>query len=53
MGGMRDQLCSSDIAKMAELGRFDDEFMVYGCAWLEKETIYYYLTEQSTAACRF
>lgn len=53
MGSIRDQQCSADIAKMAELGRFDDEITVYGTVWLAEGQRRYYLTTDSEAAYRF
>ena len=36
MVAIRDLKCSMDIAEMAALGKFEQEFMVYGCCYQEK-----------------
>ena len=53
MGSIRDQQCSADIAKMAELGRFDDEIAVYGTVWLADGQRRYYLTTDGEDAYGF
>lgn len=49
----RDQKCASEVAKMAQLGRFDREFLFYGSAVQEANgKIYYYVTSNETALRR-
>ncbi|MFR6290756.1 MAG: hypothetical protein ACLUKQ_04820 [Peptococcaceae bacterium] len=49
----RDIKCGMDVGKMAELGRFDQEFTVYGCAYQEQEEIYYRLSEDADVIYSF
>lgn len=37
----RDAQCASDVANMAEMGKFEVDFPVYGCAYLENDCITY------------
>lgn len=41
MAAFRDVQCSQDVAKMAELRRFDGEHILYGCAYLEEGKVKY------------
>lgn len=40
-GGSRDMCCIAAVGDMAEMGRFDEEFRMYGCACLENGKITY------------
>lgn len=40
-GGSRDMCCIAAVGDMAEMGRFDEEFRVYGCACFENGAITY------------
>lgn len=40
-GGSRDMCCIAAVGDMAKMGRFDEEFRVYGCACCEKGQITY------------
>lgn len=45
MAGMiRDIQCGMDVARMAELGRFDKEFLAYGFLGVEGHERYYYIS---------
>ena len=46
MGSIRDVNCSTDVAMMEKLGRFDKEFIVYGCTYKEQGKRLYYMTSQ-------
>lgn len=46
-GVIRDIQCGMDVARMAELGRYDEEFLAYGFSWYEKEKRFYYLSNDS------
>lgn len=41
MAAIRDINCGSDVALMDKLGRFEREFIVYGCAFRRDEQTYY------------
>lgn len=49
----RDIQCGNDVARMAELGKFDREFSVYGCAFRENNETYYYVSEKSETIYHF
>ncbi len=49
----RDMRCAADVGRMAALGRFDVEFQVYGCAYLEKDKITYRVSPQAEALYAF
>lgn len=53
MVAIRDLKVSMDIAKMKELGWFPQEFIVYGCSYLEKGTRYYRISNQYAEISRF
>lgn len=53
MVAIRDLKCSMDIAEMAALGWFAEEFIVYGCCYMENGTIYYKVSSQNTELYRF
>ena len=52
-GVIRDLQCGQSVSRMAELGRFDEEFFAYGCAWYEKNEIHYFLSGNSEDAYEF
>lgn len=41
---IRDVQCGMDVARMAELGRYDKEFLAYGFLWLENGERHYYIS---------
>lgn len=45
----RDMRCASDVSRMAALGRFDTEFLVYGCAYQHQNKIYYQISDNQKA----
>ncbi|MEE0510651.1 MAG: hypothetical protein UDG94_05420 [Peptococcaceae bacterium] len=50
MGGViRDIQCGMDVARMAELGRYDKEFLAYGFSWLEDKETYYFISGDGVA----
>lgn len=49
----RDIQCSNDVARMAELGKFDREFKVYGCTYREKDETYFHLSENAKTIADF
>lgn len=53
MVAIRDLKCSMDIAEMAALGKFEQEFMVYGCCYQEKGKLFYQISGQSMDIYRF
>lgn len=44
---VRDDLVAQDVARMAELGRFETQIVYYGCAYYEKETIMAVVSDKS------
>ena len=46
MVAIRDLKCSQDIAEMAALGKFEEEFIVYGCCYVENGQVYYRVSTQ-------
>lgn len=46
MVAIRDLKCSMDIAEMAALGKFEQEFIVHGCCYMEKGTVLYRVSTQ-------
>lgn len=50
---LRDIQCSSSVGKMAELGKFDQEFTVYGCAYRQSGETYYRVSEHAETIYRF
>lgn len=53
MVAIRDLKCSMDIAEMAALGWFAEEFIVYGCCYIENGKLYYKVSSQSAELYRF
>lgn len=53
MVAFRDLKVSMDIAKMAELGKFEQEFIVYGCCYLENDARHYYVSNRYENVSRF
>lgn len=46
MVAIRDLKCSWDIAEMAALGKFEEEFIVYGCCYVEDGQVFYRMSTQ-------
>ena len=46
MVAIRDLKCSWDIAEMAALGKFEEEFIVYGCCYVENGQVFYRMSTQ-------
>ncbi|MDO4280520.1 MAG: hypothetical protein Q4C56_02710 [Peptococcaceae bacterium] len=44
MVAFRDLKVSMDIAKMAELGKFEQEYIVYGCCYMAQDKRHYYIS---------
>lgn len=53
MVAFRDLKVSQDIAKWAELGKFEQEFIVYGCCYLRDGQRYYHIGDQLVEVSRF
>lgn len=53
MVSIREMAVANDIAEMAALGWFAEEFIVYGCCYMENGTIYYKVSSQNTELYRF
>lgn len=53
MVAFRDLKVSQDIAKWAELGKFEQEFIVYGCCFLRDGERYYHIGDQLVEVSRF
>ena len=53
MVAFRDLKVSQDIAKWAELGKFEQEFIVYGCSYLKDGERYYHISNQIAEVCHF
>lgn len=51
MAGIRDFQCGLDVEKMIELGRYDQEFQVYGFSWYD-DARYYYLSGDASSTYR-
>ena len=49
----RDVQAAEDVRKMAELGYFDTEITMYGCAYLENGKMYYKVSEEPDDIYRF
>ena len=49
----RDIQCGMDVGRMAELGKFDKEFTVYGCAYWQNGEAYYPLSNKAESIYRF
>ena len=43
----RDEQMSEEVGIMAELGKFEIEFTMYGCAFCEKEKVHYAVSENA------
>lgn len=52
-GVVRDMQCSMDVGKMAELGRYAEEFIAYGFFWIDNQQRFYYLSENCMETYRF
>lgn len=53
MVAIRDLKCSMDVAEMAALGKFEHEFIVYGCCYQIDEKYYYKVSTQNTDIYHF
>lgn len=53
MGLTRDEKCAIAVGEMANLGRFETEFMVYGCAFWEEERVKYRISSKELAMYDF
>lgn len=53
MVAVRDLKCRNDIAEMAELGKFEQEFIVYGCAYLRDGKMEYQVSGDGMDLFRF
>lgn len=53
MVAVRDLKCSMEIAEMAALGWFAEEFIVYGCCYVENGKLYYKVSSQNTELYQF
>lgn len=53
MVAIRDLQCGSDIAKMAALGKFAEEFIVYGCCYIKDDQIFYKVSSQDNDLYHF
>lgn len=51
-GIIRDMQCGLDVARMVELGRYGEEFLVYGFSWMEDGRRYYYLSSDGMQTYR-
>lgn len=49
----RDMRCANDVGRMAALGRFDKEFLSYGCAYLKDDVVYYRISSDQGEIQRF
>ena len=49
----RDMRCAADVGRMAALGRFDVEFEMYGCAYLQDGEITYRVTPDAMQLYQF
>ncbi len=49
----RDMACASEVGRMAELGRFETELNIYGCAYLDHGRIVYRLSERALPMYHF
>lgn len=50
---LRDIQCSQDVGRMAELGKFDQEFTVYGCAYRSEGETYCRISERAETIYRY
>lgn len=50
---LRDAQCAEDVGKMAELGYFEEEFVFFGCAYLENGHIKYHISGKEERICDF
>lgn len=50
---MHDKVVAEEVGKMAELGYFDVEFTMYGCAYLEDGKRYYKVSPDAADIYRF
>lgn len=53
MVAARDLKCGNDVAKMAALGRWADEFSVYGVSYWENEKVWHYISANQEEIWRF
>ena len=53
MASIRDVNCGNDVGKMDRLGKFDRDFIVYGCGFLENNQIKYMLSSNENTIIRF
>ena len=53
MTSFRDLNCGNDVAMMDKLGRFDREFIVYGCAFLQKDEPHYFVSSRADTIDHF
>ena len=47
MVAFRDLVCAQAVGKMTEMGCFEEEFITYGCAYLQEGHIKYLVTGKS------
>ena len=50
---LRDVECGQGVGRMAELGKFDQEFTVYGCAYRQDGETYYRISEHAETIYHF
>ena len=50
---LHDEVVAEEVGKMAELGYFDTEFTMYGCAYLENGKRYYKVSPEAADIYRF
>ncbi len=53
MVAIRDLKCSMDIAEMAALGKFEEEFIIYGCCYMDQDETYYKISNKIDDIYRF
>ena len=53
MTSIRDLTCIHSVAHMAECGKYEEEFIVYGCSCVEKGKIVYHISPSVREILRF
>lgn len=47
-GMTRDERCAADVAYMASMGSFGEDFLMYGCAYLEHGKVTYRISPEAS-----
>lgn len=48
MAGLRDLVCAQSVGEMSKMGRFNKDFIMYGCAYEEQGEVHYMISSVAT-----